>query len=180
MSSEDDQIRGGQGEGFAAALLDHYSILYPYAADTGQVDAGLNGDKLVHLQQIAAVLAETGALVDIDAQAVAQAVTKAALIAVLIDVVSGDGIDVLAALACHDRRLRALLGLQDGIVHPAHFVAGLAKGDGAGHIGAVAAALGAKVHGDHIALAQLAGAGDRMAEAAVFARGDDGVEGVEL
>ena len=110
---------------------------------------------------------------DVDAHRVAQAVAEAPLIAVAVDVVAGDGVDLAAGPAGGHRVLRHLLGVQHDPVDLLHFSRGLAKGDGAGHVGAVIAVARAKVHGNHVPAAQAVFAGHRVRQRAVGPGGHD-------
>ena len=117
---------------------------------------------------------------DLDAQAVAKAVTEVVAIAVLLEHVPGSVVDVTARDAGFCGGNARQLGFQHGVIDPTHLVTGLSDGHGAGHVGAIALIYTAKIHGHELPLLDGFGRGDGVRHTAVGAGGHDGREGVAL
>ena len=102
---------------------------------------------------------------------------EAALIAGIVDELTGGGIHGAAGSA-HDGLFDAEeLGGQDGIIHAAHLLGRLADGNGTGHIGAVAAPVGAVIHSEEVALPQGTVAGDGVGLGGIGTAGGNGLKG---
>ena len=101
----------------------------------------------------------------------------AARIAGSVDELTGGGIHGAAGSA-HDGLFDAEeLGGQDGIIHAAHLLGRLADGNGTGHIGAVAAPVGAVIHCEEVALPQGTVAGDGVGLGGIGTAGGNGLKG---
>ena len=73
---------------------------------------------------------------------------KAAHIALAVDVIPHQLVNLIAALSGGQGFTAQTLSLQNGIVHLAHFCGRLAQGHGTGHVGTIAAHLAAHVQGN--------------------------------
>ena len=116
--SKTNRVQGpGQVGQDLAAVGGHQDIVLD--ADTapiGKVDPRLDGHDHARLQDGLGLLAEPGRLVNLHAQAVADAVVKKTAETRLLDDGAGFGIDIMGSHARANRRDRSLLSQQDGPV----------------------------------------------------------------
>ena len=155
-----------------------HDVLDAHAEAAGQIDAGLGGADRVLGHRLAVVRRAIRRLVDVQAEAVAEAVTEVFAVAAGRDQIARRAVDFGAG----DARLRdgdaGELRLEHDVINLAHLVRDAAQGDGARHVGAVAALETAEVHRDEVAHLDLPVARHAVGHAGVGAGDDDGVEAV--
>src|SRR5262245_41350598 len=91
--SELDQLAGGRADDDAAVIVDLHHVLDPHAPDPGQIDAGLDGYHGTGGQRIVLLATEAGRLVDLEADAVTEAVDEGVSVARALDHLPADRID---------------------------------------------------------------------------------------
>ena len=163
----------------AAVLGDDDHILNAHAALAGDVDARLHRDDHARRADRVVESREARPLVDLEADAVAEAVAERARVRRLDDV-ARDLVDVAAAHARVHRVDRGELRLQDRVVDRLLLVAHMAERHGARHVGMVALEHRARVHRDEVALLDDRIARDAVALGAVAAGDDDRVERIAV
>ena len=125
-------------------------------------------------------LAQAWVFVDLQAEAVAQAVEELVAVARGGERVAGERVRLLAVDAGMDARLADFERCQHGVVDRARVVARLAEADGACHVGAVAGDAGAHVDDDRLAEGEHAVGGRGVRQRAVGSAGDMWIEGHAL
>ena len=117
---------------------------------------------------------------NIQTEAVAEAVPEAAAEAGVLNDAAGGRIDLAARDAGLRRPDPGKLGIQDDGIDIPHLVGRRADSHGARHIAAVSAFETAEIHGQEIARLQDAVPGDAVGQAGVLSGDDDGIKGVAL
>ena len=161
----------------AAALFDHDDVLDADAEAPRDVDARLRRDDRARGQRLAPRRARAGRFVDLDADAMSEGVGEVFAVARVRDDLRRRVVDGAAGDARPRRGDAGALGVEHGAVDPLHLLARVPDGDGARHVGAVAAVDAAEVHRDELARRNGLVRRHGVGPAAVRAGGDDGVEG---
>src|SRR6476620_3944152 len=148
-------------------------VLDPYPELPRQVDARLDGDDFSRREEVVGALREARALVHLEPDPVAEGVPESLAVAGLVDDLAGGGVGVLPFDPGADRLQGRGLGAADDLVDRSALLAGVAGGEGAGAVRAVAVELGAHGEDDELAAADLALARLGVRQSAVGAGGDD-------
>ena len=173
---QNDQIFRASCENFRPIGRQMQHILDTHAEFAGQIDAGLCGDDGVLRQLCVRAGRGDGVLVDVEPEAVSEAVTEAVPVARIGDDLARGGVHTLAGHAGLCRGNAGQLRVEHGLVHGAHLVARHADGDGARHVRAVAVFAAAEVHRHKVALCHAPVAGHAVRHARVRSGEHDGVK----
>ena len=114
---------------------------------------------------------------DIDTQAVAEAVAKTGAVACVLNDLAGRAVNGRAGNTGLGGGDPCQLGLQYDIVDVPHLVTGSAQRHSAGHVAAIALIDAAEIHGDKVPLTHLSHTGYGVGHGAVGAGGHDGIKG---
>ena len=153
-----------------AVLGDDDEVLDPDAEAAGDVDAGLDRDDVAGAEHVVGALAEARRLVDLEADAVAEAVAELVAVAAVADDRPRDLVGGGSRHAGADRLQRLALGVADELVDLARLALDLADGERPRAIRAVAVDLRAHVEDDEVPGADLALGRQRVGKRAVLPR----------
>ena len=182
VSAADDQKLGlrGAGDDLASAGTQDHDILDPNAEAAGDVDAGLGAADAVFGHEGLTAGIGKGRLVDVQTEAVAEAVAEVVPEAGFRDDRSCGAVDFASGDAGPAGGDAGKLGLQDGVIDLFHLIRRLAERDGAGHVAAVSVLQAAEVHGDEVPRLKHGIARDAVGLAGVLTGDDDGIKGIAL
>src|SRR6476619_3680919 len=132
------EVLGGRGQHLAASVVDDHEVLDPDPEAAGHVDARLDRDGVAAHEGGLGARGQARRLVDLQPDAVAEAVTELVAVAALLDDAAGDAIQLTGVRARADLREGRGLSLLDELVDGARLVVEGAGRKGARAVGAVA------------------------------------------
>ena len=177
-------IEGEFAEICAAFFSDNIVVFEADAALAVVVSTGFNGDDLAGFEggEVDAGLAEAGEFVDLEADAVAEAVTEFFTEALIGEVVAGGVIDGLAGHAGFDGLDGDFVRFLDGGVEGFPGFGGFVDDDDAGEVGVIVAGSGTPIEQDGVGFLYFSISGHVVASGGVGASGADDalVEGLAV
>src|SRR5262249_9716090 len=157
------------GEDLWPVVPDDDQVLDPHAAEALEVDARLDRDGHAGLDDVLDARAHPGALVDLEADAVPQAVAEGLAQAGRLDPVARHGVELAAGHARPDRRDGGSLGIQADLVRALELRRDVPGGEGPRAVRGIAIDERPHVDDDQRALGDRLGARDGVGTGAVRA-----------
>src|SRR5438105_2567228 len=152
-SFEDAQLLRQPAQDVVALVGHDHQVLDPYPEATREVDARLDRDHVAGEQRPVRALGQAGALVDLDADPVPEAVAEMLAVAPSVDHRPCHGVDLATAGARLHRLDTGELGAEHQLVDVPRLRPGLPRRERPRAVRAVAVELGAPVDNDQLAFA---------------------------